>query len=36
LNVLTKMVEFLGFNCVRKNETFKDIFLLATKKPALT
>ncbi len=31
LNVMQQMVEFLGFKIVRKNEAFKNFFLLATK-----
>jgi ubiquinone/menaquinone biosynthesis C-methylase UbiE len=33
INVMIQMVEFIGFKTLRKNETFKNFFLLATKTP---
>ena len=36
LNVMTQMVEFLGFKCVLKNETYRNYFLLASKAPKPT
>ncbi len=33
LHVMTQMVEFLGFTCVLKSETYEEFFLLAIKAP---
>ena len=31
LDLMEKMIKFAGFNCVQKNQTTMDFFILATK-----